>query len=163
MKKFAYTSMVGAAALGLFSQFVSVRSFAADATGTARAVVIQALAIANTTDLDFGSGAPGDAAKIVAPGTAETSENGSFAVTGQPNSAYTITLPSTAVTLTTGSGTATEQIAVDTFTSFPAAGANGLLGANGYQDLFVGATRAALLPNQAPGEYVGTYTVTVVY
>jgi hypothetical protein len=56
-----------------------------------------------------------------------------------------------------------NTIAVNTFVSFPAAGANGLLNATGSQLLLVGATRDALAANQALGTYTGTYTVDVVY
>ena len=143
---------------------VGPKSLAASAVGTARQVVIAAIAITNVSDIDFGLAAPGDATKSVAAGTSETATNGSFSVTGQPNMAYTITLPSSPVAMTTGSGGAGNQsISVTNFTSFPNSGANGLLNNSGAQSLYVGATRAALPSNQAPGQYVGTYTVTVIY
>ena len=163
MKKMVFTSLLGATALCLLSQLVSVNSFAADGTGTAKQFVIAALAITNTSDLDFGKAAPGDGAMTIIPDTIETSSNGSFAVTGQPDYAYTISIPQTPVQLVTGGGGANEVINVDSFTSYPLPGPNGLLDGAGAQNLFVGATRAALLPTQAPGAYVGTYTVTVVY
>lgn len=128
------------------------------ANGTARQVVIAAIAIANVSDLVFPQASPGAAAATVAPGTAENANNGSFNVSGQANTAYTITLPTT-INMTNGANT----IAVNTFVSFPAAGANGLLGAGGTQLLLVGATRAALAAGQALGTYTGTYTVNVVY
>jgi spore coat protein U-like protein len=158
-----FASLVGATALVVASQLTSVQALAASATGTARQVVITALAIANVSDLDFGSAAAGDAAKTVAPGTTENAENGSFNVTGQANTAYTITLPATPIQIVTGGAGPDETIEVSDFTSFPAAGANGLLSAAGAQPLYVGATRAALSATQAAGTYTGTYTVTVVY
>jgi hypothetical protein len=164
MRKTVFKSTSAAIVLAFCVEFVSNPAFAASTTGTARQVVISAISIANVSDLEFGTAAAGDAAKIVAPGSAENAENGSFTVSGQANTAYTITLPSDgSVTLVTGGGGTNETIAVNTFASFPAAGANGLLGAGGSQSLFVGATRAALSAAQVAGSYTGTYTVTVVY
>ena len=137
---------------------ISNQAQAAVGTGTARQVVVQAIAIAAVSDLTFPSAAAGAAAAVVPPGAAENANNGSFNVTGSPSTAYTITLPTT-INMTNGANT----IAVNTFVSFPAAGANGLLSATGTQTLFVGATRAALAANQATGTYTGTYNVDVVY
>lgn len=132
--------------------------------GTAKQVVIAALAIANVSDLDFGTAAAGDAAKTVAPGSSENAENGSFNVTGQANTAYTITLPADGVVIMqTAGGGVNKDIAVNTFVSNPAAGANGLLNGSGAQTLFVGATRAALGAAQVAGSYTATYSVDVVY
>lgn len=147
----------------LASLAFNIEAFAASTTGTARQIVIAALTITNVSDLDFGTAAPGDVAKTVVPGTSENADNGSFTVAGQASMAYTITLPAAAVSMTTGGGGANETISVATFASYPAAGANGLLGAGGTQLLLVGATRAALGASQVPGTYTGTYTVTVVY
>ncbi len=137
------------------------------ATDTAQALqlVLAPIAIAQVSDLDFGSGFAGDPAKTVAPGAVEDAENASFAVSGAANTAYTITLPADgAVTMITGAGaTANEQIGVNSFLSNPAAGANGLLDGTGNQDLFVGATRDALLATQSAGSYAATFTVDVVY
>lgn len=152
------------AGIATCASLIAYQAHAASTTGTAKQVVISALAITNVSDLDFGTAAPGDAAKLVAPGTSENAENGSFTVAGQANTAYTITLPADGtVTMVTGGGGANETIAVDTFTSYPAAGANGLLDGTGNQPLYVGATRAALGAGQVAGNYAGTYTVTVVY
>lgn len=138
---------------------------AASDTAQALQVVQAAIGIAQVSDLDFGSAVQGDAASTVAPGAAENASNASFNVTGEPGFAYTITLPADGVVvMTTGAGVAAnEQIAVNSFLSNPAAGANGLLSAGGAQTLFVGATRAALLATQVTGSYSDTFTVDVVY
>jgi hypothetical protein len=139
-------------------------SNAASTTGNAVQSIVSAIAIANVSDLDFGTAPQGDASKTVAPGAAENAENGSFTVSGQANTAYTITLPADGiVVMTTGAGGANETIAVNSFVSTPAAGANGLLSAGGVQSLFVGATRAAIGAAQVAGSYTAAYTVTVVY
>ena len=136
----------------------------ASAVGTATQTVIAAIAISNISNLDFGTAPAGDPAKTVLPGTVEAADNGSFAVTGQASNAYTISLPADGVvTMTTAGGGVNKSIAVNSFTSYPAAGANGMLSASGTQTLFVGATRAALAASQVTGSYTGTYTVTVIY
>lgn len=135
---------------------------AASTTANATASVIAAIAISKTSDMDFGEGIQGDGAQVMAPGG---SGHASFGVTGEPNRAYTVTLPADGdVTLTTGDGVgATKQLPITSFTSNPAAGANGLLSGGGAQTLNVGATRSAIAANQVTGAYTATFTVTVVY
>lgn len=142
----------------LLSLFINDKAYGASATATARQVVITALSITNTSDLDFGTAPQGDPAKTVAPSDATAA---SFNVAGQSNYAYTITLPSTAQMTTAGGGTADKTINVSTFTSNPSS--SGTLDAAGNQVLKVGATRDALLATQQPGSYTGTFTVTVIY
>ena len=57
----------------------------------------------------------------------------------------------------------TQKLKVDQFTSFPAEGDNGLLDGSGKQYLYVGARQAALNNNTVSGNYVGTFSVDVVY
>ncbi|WP_290732392.1 DUF4402 domain-containing protein [Halobacteriovorax sp. JY17] len=151
--------LLGLSTAGLMS--VDLAKAASD-TAQALAVVTAAINISQVADLDFGSSVQGDAASTVAPGDATAAE---FAVTGQASTAYTITLPADAtVTMITGGGaTADEQIAVNSFASTPAAGANGLLDGTGAQTLKVGATRAALSGTQTAGSYAANFTVDVVY
>ncbi|OGJ41341.1 MAG: hypothetical protein A2378_03080 [Candidatus Pacebacteria bacterium RIFOXYB1_FULL_44_10] len=120
------------------------------------------LGISVISNLSFGSAPQGSPALTIPPGTAETAQNASFKVTGTKNAAYTITLPASA-TMTTGAGGANRTITINSFQSFPAAGANGMIQNNGQQMIYVGATRAALAFSQVPGAYSGTFTVTVVY
>lgn len=131
-------------------------------TASVTASVIAALAITKTQDLDYGEGIQGDAAKVVAPNDGTSAR---FAVAGEPSRTYTVTLPADGVvTLTTGDGSgADKQIALTSFASNPAAGANGSLDNTGAEVLKVGATRAALSATQVTGSYTGSFTVTVVY
>ncbi len=140
-------------------------AFAASDSAQALQIVESAIAITQQSDLNFGVASQGDAAKTVVPGTSENAENASFMVTGEVSKAYTITLPANGDVnmITDGGGTPEKTIAVNGFQSFPAAGANGTLDANGQQELFVGATRDALLSNQQTGSYADTFTVTVLY
>jgi len=164
IKNFTKATAVLALALST-SYFQKEIAQAASDTAQALQVVQAAIAIAQVSDLDFGTAVQGDASKTVVPGAAENAENASFNVTGEPGLAYTITLPADgSVTMVTGGGaTANEQIAVNSFVSNPAAGANGLLDGTGAQSLFVGATRAALLATQVTGGYSSNFTVDVVY
>ena len=163
MKKYISYSLAVAATLTVVMTQGGLQK-AASTTANAVQQVIAAISIAQVSDMDFGSDVPGAAAKTVAPGTAEDAENASFTVSGQASTAYTITLPSDGtVTMITGGGGANETIAVNSFASFPAAGANGLLDGTGSQSLYVGATRAALGASQVVGAYTGSFTVDVVY
>ena len=137
---------------------------AASDTADATMTVLTALTITNVSNLVFNDAEPGATSEVIAPGSSENANNASFTVSGEASTAYTITLPGDGtIIMTTGGGGANETIAVDSFASNPAAGANGLLDGAGSQNLFVGATRAALGAGQVPGAYTDTFTVTVVY
>ncbi len=62
MKKTSYALAATAAMIALA---IGSKGFAASTTGTAKQIVIQAIAITNVSDLDFGSAPPADAAKTV--------------------------------------------------------------------------------------------------
>ena len=144
--------------------FGSFQANAVTGTAAANATIISAISIAQVSDLEFGSAPQGDAAKTVAPGTSEDAENASFNVSGEASTAYTISVPADgSVVMQTGGGGANETIAVDSFISYPAAGANGLLDGTGGQLLLIGATRSALGATQVTGSYTTNFTVDVVY
>ena len=158
--KIGLTTIAGISVFGIWA----TRAYAASTTGNAVQVVTAAISIANVSNLDFGSAPQGDVAKTVAPAAVENATNGSFTVSGQPSTAYTISLPADGVVIMqTAGGGANKDIAVNSFLSFPAAGANGMLSAGGTELLLVGATRAALGAAQVTGNYTQTYTVTVIY
>ena len=151
--------------LALVIALPSASALAASDTAQALQIVEAALAITKQSDLDFGFGVQGDGPKTVYSNGTEDAENASFLVTGEPNKAYSITLPNDGDVnmITSGGGSSETTIAVNAFESTPAAGANGQLDGIGQQELFVGATRDALLPNQQAGSYADTFTVTVLY
>jgi hypothetical protein len=138
---------------------------AANASASASANIIQAIAISKTADMNFGSIVPGSSAATVVLGTngAVTSTlttTGSraaaaFNVTGGANTAYSITLP-TSVSLSNGAQTMT----VNNFTS--SIGTSGTIAAGGSQAFNVGAT-LNVGANQTSGAYTGNFTVTVDY
>ena len=166
MKLFKKMSVVGAV-LGCL--FIGSNAFAqggntASDTGTATASVIGSLSMVNNEDMDFGEGIQGDAAKTVFPLIAGRAY---FGVSGEALRFYNVTAPADGVVvMTTGGGGANETIAVDSW-NFYSGGANsashGQIGLGGSDQLFLGATRAALGAAQVPGAYSGDYTVTVVY
>ncbi len=114
-------------------------------------------------DLLFADAARSDAAQTIAAGDSTAA---AFTVSGEPNHTYTVTLPANAtVFMTTGAGVAADdQVAVNNFTSLPAAGNNGLLSGAGSQALTVGATRAAIRASQTQAnDYTASFNVTVTY
>lgn len=124
------------------------------------AAIAKPIKVTQVSDLDFGTGIPGDFSKVIPAGTSENSTNGSFSVTGDANRSYSIVLPSSA-TLQTGKGPKSDTISISNFLSFPSG--NGVLGVTGAQNVFVGATRSALRLTQKAGLYSGSYSITVVY
>jgi len=152
----------------------------ATASGNATATVIRPITLVSSTDLAFGSVVPGAAAGTLAltaaspavptatgitqPGTqAGTVTAAVFDVGGEGSFTYSITLPAAAATI---NGPLTATMTVDTFTKSAVAGVLGTLsgaaGAAGTQSFYVGGT-LHVGANQAPGNYTGTFSVTVAY
>jgi hypothetical protein len=169
MKKFLILSALNLALISISSSSYAANS----ASGNISATVSSAIAIANTTDLLFGrfSVSPTNAGTVVintagsrsvtsgVTGITSTVQAGNFNVSGDANAAYTITLPADGtVTLTNQSGPGTMP--VSTFTSNP--GSTGTLDGSGAQSLKVGAT-LNVSAAQTPGNYTGTYLVSVTY
>jgi len=136
---------------------------AASADANSLQKVISALTITTVSNLDFGTAVAGDAAKAVAADVAENAENASFAVAGEAFYNYAIQLPSdgTVIMRKGAGGTADTEIPVNGFESYPMG--LGMLDGAGASTLFVGATRDALTATQEAGDYVGTFTVNVIY
>jgi hypothetical protein len=121
--------------------------------------VMRALAIENISPLDFGTAVAGSSEQKVEAGETESLDNASFVVTGQPNSLFTIILPGQI--FMSKSGTNARRIKVDRFVSYP--GYSGSLDQRGKRMLYVGATRESLPINTEPGDYRGSFEVSVVY
>lgn len=80
-----------------------------------------------------------------------------FTVSGDANAGYAITLPANGeVSLTSGA----NSMAVNNFVSNPAS--TGQIGGGGSQTLMIGAT-LSVGNSQPPGNYSGTFNVTVIY
>jgi len=158
-------------AVAIVSLAASTSAFAQSATATATASVtfVSPLSITKTADLNFGSIIAGPAgggitidpdggqypnSVVVLPGGYS---NAQFAVSGVPNSSYSIVLPVSAIV--SNGDSAYDLVAVD-FTSLPSG--TGTLSADGTQTLGVGATMH-ITHAQVPGNYSGTFDVTVMY
>lgn len=142
-------------------------AMAADATGTANASIVQAIAISEDTQMSFGSVSPSTTASgtVVLSATGGTTDSnvtrlsggtaaaGAFTVTGGTGATYALTLPASDVTLTSGGDTMTAG-------SFTSNSSGTLTG--GSESFGVGATLNVGI-SQAAGTYTGSYTVTVNY
>ncbi len=113
------------------------------------------------SSLYFENEAQGSMAEVVPPGSSENPNNASFYITGRNFKTFSIMLPAS-ITMTTGTGgTSEKKIIVNSFQSNPST--TGVFSSNGEAYLYVGATRSALLTNQAAGSYTGVFTVTIIF
>ncbi len=137
--------------------------------GTANAVVVVPITIAEVQPLDFGTVAPGTSSlgrvKIDSAGVVTALETathfsggavGRFNLTGMNNASYSVALP-VFVVLNSGA----ETITVNNFTSDKTLTGNSL-DAAGIGSINVGAT-LQLPAGQKAGSYSGPYTVEVLY
>jgi hypothetical protein len=142
----------------------------ATANGKARVVNPISLAVAGTSELNFGDVVPSTvtagtvsltpasvraAAGGVTLGSSTSVGVPTFNVGGQANATYAITLPAGPSILTSGVNTMT----VDTFTGSKA---TGTLSAGGADSFTVGGT-LNVAQSQTAGSYAGTFSVTVAY
>lgn len=89
-------------------------------------------------------------------------DNGArFVVSGQPNTSFQINIPDEVILQTGSADEENQKIKVYNFMSYPAQ--KGIIDSEGKQTIKLGATRDALLPDQADGEYSGTYTIEIIY
>lgn len=163
MRKSALAVSV-AAMLGL-----PVAAYAATATNSSTADIVQAIAITSGTALDFGSVVAAGAAGTVEMGAAGTrtcatvtcvaqdaGTAASFDVTGEASYTYTVTLPASA-TLTDSAATP-NSMTVDAFSH----DSTGTLDTAGAETFNVGAT-LNVGADQVAGSYAGTFDVSVDY
>lgn len=152
-----------------FSNEVMAQNTAIDAS-PAFATIIAPITITNTVDLNFGDVINGTGYVTISTVSVRSSDYqafsgtqvgtvsaASFDITGEAGYTYAITLPSTDVTLTE---TGTDDMIVNAFVSDPAT--TGTLDVNGEGIVLVGAT-LNVVTGQAPGEYTGSFDVTVAY
>jgi hypothetical protein len=147
----------------------------ASAEASSKVQIIKAISITKQQDIDFGNIAVGSSNAIVRmnldntrtvvsgevtlPSSSGTVTSGAFEVSGESGYSYTISLTPSTITLQSGSNT----ITLDNFLSNPLP-ANGQLGSNGKQNIFVGGN-LNINANQPAGSYVSTANlkVTVQY
>jgi hypothetical protein len=131
----------------------------ASAVGRMSMTVVPNLSVGAVEEMRFAPAPQGAPESSISPD--DGSKCGTFRVQGAPNASYQIRLPSDS-TLTTGSGTsAQEKIVIRNFQAN--VGSTGSLDNNGNQEICIGATRESLVPDQAVGTYLGSYTVEVIY
>lgn len=153
MKKIVYFAL-----LALALNFRSEILYAASTSANSLITIIKQISILKVSDLQFAQKVQGGAAETVAPADAAAAE---FTVNGEANTPFTINLPGS-ISMITGDGVGvTKNITVDTFAHN--LGGSPSLDADGEVTLKVGATHAAILSNQVPGSYSGSFTVEVVY
>lgn len=149
--------------------FGSTAAQAATADGTARAVILEALTVTNTSDLNFGTIAVNGGGSVVVTnagvraattgGTvsaAGTAAAASFDIAGEAGSNILITVPASVVL---DHDTTTDTMSATLTTDAPAA-AHALVG--GAETFNVGGT-LTVAAGQVAGNYAGTFTVTVEY
>jgi len=139
---------------------IALADSSASASAEALCTVMPRVQITRQQNLTFGISAPGDTARTISPH--DSARAAGFRVRGEPGHAYSVTLPPEGKIFLTKGDTPTldEAIAVSKFTTNSS---NPTFDKDGSHTLYVGATREALRPSQSPGEYLGTFTVTVTY
>ena len=129
------------------------------------------MAIQNNQELSFGSFVAGSGGSVTVSTSGARSASGGvllipssagaaaqFTVSGDANATYTIQLPGNDFVKLSGPG---GDMFINEFTGSPS-GAAGQLSAGGSQSLSVGGT-LNVASGQSPGEYSGSFTVTVDY
>jgi hypothetical protein len=180
---FRRVALASAVVVGAFG---SANSFAADASTTASAEVVAAIAITKDSDMNFGKFAPTATAGTVTLDTDGSVDGGAnvtvlsstsaavarFTVSGEPSATYAITYP-TGVSLSDGA--ATPNLMALTFLSevvadggTAAGGATGtaatgtLDATGGKQDIILGGT-LDVGASQVTGAYTATFNIGVEY
>ncbi|MBD3374524.1 DUF4402 domain-containing protein [candidate division KSB1 bacterium] len=149
----------------------------AQTLNTSRATIGNALVAIAAQDLNFGSFTVGNSGGSITidPETGMRSVMGAelhtigggyhpalFQLSGQRNAHYDVVMPGTVLLQRQGG---TETMQVDTWTSFPLwnrAHGHRKLDKNGAADFSVGGT-LHVNPNQSPGTYSGSFTITFTY
>lgn len=145
--------------LSLFPLNAPFSQTTSDAVETQRAF----LRIKSLKNLQFEAAAQGARPEVVAPRKSMHAANAVFRVRGLPFHQVQVLLPRGRVYMRTRAEGVHRRIGVRNFQSIPAANAPFRLGLFGFKRVFVGATREKLHPKQAPGNYQGTFNVSVVY
>lgn len=173
---FRRAALVSVVALGAFG---ASNSFAAGATTTSTATVIEPIAVTKAADLVFGKFAPGAGGSVTVATDGTRSATGAilstagsnptaakFDVTGDNDATYSINW-SGAVELAHATETATVM-ALEKISDLTASGATtgevttGTLSGTGAQSVYLGG-KLTVGASQAAGTYSGDVTVTVEY
>lgn len=126
--------------------------------------VLNSLRIEKISDMIFPDAVSGDSPYTIFPGNGESPENASFKVYGEAGKIFRIILPPKGSVKLRLRGRFDQRstVRINKFQSNFRSG-YGRIDSEGQTDLFIGATRSALLFNQRSGLYRGRFQVTVVY
>ncbi len=113
-----------------------------------------AIQLSKNRDMQFASSSPSDAAQTINAGDATSTK---YTVTGNAGDTFDITFPSGTINMIDGANT----IATNTWTSNLTS--PGTLDGTGTAIIYIGATRAALGPAQASGNYTANHSLSVQY
>ena len=168
--------------LGAAVALVALPATAATTTGTAKAVIVKNLSFFDVEDLEFGAFLSGATAGtvVVTPANVRTATGGvtlvggpisqpaRFAGKGTINQLVAISMQSTPTTITRVGGTQTMIVETYVIGSTPTAVLTTvptnfrITGVAGIFNFPIGAT-LRVNANQTPGDYVGTFSVTLNY
>jgi Domain of unknown function (DUF4402) len=159
------------AAIGALAaaSFATSAQAATTATGTATAEVLSSLTVTAVDDLQFGQIAANTGGTVTVNANSTVASSGglvstgtrtpaSFDVLGTPSASVIVSLPTAAVNLTRVSGT--ETMSLGGFNTNP--NSSFQLDVAGAGSFTVGGT-LTVGSNQVPGNYVGTFQVSVEY
>jgi Domain of unknown function (DUF4402) len=151
------------------ASFATSAQAATTATGTATAEVLSSLTVTATADLQFGQIAANTGGTVTVNADSTVASSGAlistgtrspaaFDVVGSPNAMVVVSLPAAPVDLTRSGGT--ETMSLGGFNTNP----NGAfqLDASGNGAFNVGGT-LSVASGQVPGNYAGTFQVSVEY
>lgn len=126
--------------------------------------VIASLKIVKKSDMLFPDAISGDGPYSIPASSSDTPENASFIVSGEPGKVFRVILPQDGQVKLRRRGHFGKRSTVK-INRFKSNLNNnfGKISKRGTQELFVGATRESLLPNQKSGRYRGHFHVTVIY
>jgi hypothetical protein len=142
-------------------------------TASVGATIVAPLQVAKVSDLEFGGIIPASSAETVTVDVSGAREvtgglglattvpaavGARFTVSGSASALFSVALPGSAILSRVGGG-ATDMAVTDFVSS---TGALGVLGANGAQEVVVGAT-LHVGASQPVGRYTGTFDVTIEY
>jgi hypothetical protein len=171
MMKFATLKAAFVGSVFAAAAFGATAAQAATADGTAKATILAALTVTNTSDLDFGTIAVNGGGSVVVTNagvraattggtvsSAATGASANFNVVGESGSSILVTVPS-AVTLEYNDGSTIHTMAAS-LTTDALSTAHALTG--GAESFKVGGT-LTVAAGQTAGAYAGNFTVTVNY
>jgi len=139
----------------------ATRTVTATASARAFAYIEPSTSIAKRADLHFQQGAPGAPPEVIS--SEDAANAAALVVTGKSNQAYNLILPK-AVSLNDKHLDGEPPIVVSDFNANMPIGNLGIVPSGDKRpNPLVGATREAIPVSQQPGNYTGTFLVTVAY